>query len=197
MFLEHNGLFVEHNWHKLWASEHSIILRFWSIIFSPLLIMLTILNIVQKMQPHCAQQLEYTLPLLPEVYQNMDTSILWTHSSGPNSLHFRGVPLYTNNYQARACVIRPLFLLKGRGLLKILVWHQTNIFSTRPGNVNEMLGKLIVWLTFCLERFLLRDGGCGLQWLIITCKTRAVFANSQKFGYHVQLHTLPSGSRQP
>ena len=118
--------------------------------------MLTILNIVQKMQPHCAQQLEYTLSL-----QNMDTSILWTHSSGPNSLHFRGVPLYTNNYQARACVIRPLFLLKGRGLLKILVWHQTNIFSTRPGNVNEMLGKHIVWLTFCLERLLLRNCGCG------------------------------------
>ena len=35
-FLEHNGLYVEHNWHKLWASKHSIILWFWSIIFSPL-----------------------------------------------------------------------------------------------------------------------------------------------------------------
>ena len=67
-------------------------------------------------------------------------------------------------------------------LLKILVWHQTNIFSTRPGNVNEMLGKLIVWLTFCLERLLLRNSGCGIQWLITTCKTRAVFANSQNIG---------------
>ena len=40
-----------------------------------------------------------------------------------------------------------------------------------------MLGKLIVWLTFCLESLLLRNGGCGLQWLVTTCKTRAVFAS--------------------
>ena len=37
------GIFLEHNWHKLWASKHSIILWFWSVIFSPQVFMFHVL----------------------------------------------------------------------------------------------------------------------------------------------------------
>ena len=73
------------------------------IILALLLIMLTFLNIVWqqrdlKMQPHCAQQPEYTLPHLLEVYQKplKYGYLTRTHSGGPNSVRFRGVPLYGN-----------------------------------------------------------------------------------------------------
>ena len=51
-----------------------------------------------KMQPRCAQQLDYAVPHLLEIYRK---SLSWGHLAirnkmlVPNGVHYRGVPLYT------------------------------------------------------------------------------------------------------
>ena len=62
--------------------------------------------------------------------------------------------------------------------------------------MNELLEKLIVWLTFCLERLLLRSGGCGLHWLITICKTQAAFADSQNIGLLANLASFPGSGEE-